>query len=243
MAHSRHFRLHQHLRRFRMFLRKFVLSTIFFVQTTKSGLDGLCGRGVAVIFNRKTNIMKNFRKYSVLLMTAAMACGMLTSCQDKKDTESEEEPITIRKVWLMEYIDEDTGKKYGYIGHDFGMIDGTYHLIDGYEESEEFVERMNKIYDGLELSMYEIPYMSIGENANLEIVETDATSGTITVGSNGENLFVQYKNLTRDSVIMILEQDGETTPEIEFRTPEGWGLTVTRYVDITSYEFGSSDEK
>ncbi|MBO8482503.1 MAG: hypothetical protein IAB75_00045, partial [Bacteroidetes bacterium] len=90
--------------------------------------------------------MKNFRKYSVLLMTAAMACGMLTSCQDKKDTEPEEEPITIRKVWLMEYIDEDTGKKYGYIGYDFGMIDGTYHIIDGYEESEEFVERMNKIY-------------------------------------------------------------------------------------------------
>ena len=54
MAHSRHFRLHQHLRRFRMFLRKFVLSTIFFVQTTKSGLDGLCGKEAAVIFDRKT---------------------------------------------------------------------------------------------------------------------------------------------------------------------------------------------
>ena len=160
--------------------------------------------------------MKNFRKYSVLLMTAAMACGMLTSCQDKKDTEPEEEPITIRKVWLMEYIDEDTGKKYGYIGYDFGMIDGTYHIIDGYEESEEFVERMNKIYDGLELSMYEIPYMSIGENANLEIVETDATSGTVTI-SDGERTYFQlsYKNLTKDSVTIILEEDGETAEEKE----------------------------
>ena len=189
---------------------------------------------------QKTNIMKNFCKYAAFLMTAAMACGMLTSCQDKKDTEPEEEPITIRKVWLMEYIDEDTGKKYGYIGYDFGMIDGIYHIIDGYEESEEFVERMNKIYDGLELSMYEIPYISLGENATFEIVETDATSGTITVGGKGK---MQYKNLTRDSVIIIMEEDGETTPEIEFRTPEGWGLTVTRYVDITPYVFGSPDEK
>ena len=98
--------------------------------------------------------------------------------------------------------------------------------------------------DGLELSMYEIPYISLGENATFEIVETDATSGTITVGDEKVTYWqLSYKNLTRDSVIMILEQDGETTPEIEFRTPEGWGLTVTRYVDITSYEFGSSDEK
>ena len=145
-------------------------------------------------------------------MTAAMAARMLTSCQDKDDTETEEEPITIRKVWLMEYIDEGTGKKYGYVGFDFGMIDGAYHFIEGYEESEEFVERMNKSLDGLELSMYEIPYMSLGENITFEIVETDATSGTITVGDKGKNeLVMQYKNLTKDSVIMILEQDGETT--------------------------------
>ena len=169
-------------------------------------------------------------------MTAAMAAGMLTSCQDKDDNETEEEPITIRKVWLMEYIDEDTGKKYGYAGFDFGMIDGTYHIIESYEESEEFVERMNNSLDGLELSMYEIPYMSLGENATFEIVETDATSGTITVGDKGKNeLVMQYKNLTRDSVIITIEEDGETSPEIECRTPEGWGLTITGYVDITPY--------
>ena len=161
---------------------------------------------------------------------------MLTSCQDKDDTGPEEEPITIRKVWLMEYIDEDTGEKNGYVGHDFGMIDGTYNLIEDYEESEEFVERMNKIYDGLELSMYEIPYISLGEIATFEIVETDATSGTITVGGKGGiESVMQYKNLTRDSVIIIMERDGETSPEIEYRTPEEWGLTITGYVDITPY--------
>ena len=57
--------------------------------------------------------MKNFCKYAAFLMTAAMAAGMLTSCQDKDDTGPEEEPITIRKVWLMEYIDEDNGKNNG----------------------------------------------------------------------------------------------------------------------------------
>lgn len=184
---------------------------------------------------QKTNIMKNFCKYAAFLMTAAMAAGMLTSCQDKDDTGPEEEPITIRKVWLMEYIDEDNGKNNGYIGHDFGMIDGAYHYIEGYEESEEFVERMNNSLDGLELSMYEIPYISLGENATFEIVETDATSGTITVGDEKVTYWqLSYKNLTRDSVIIIMEEDGETF-EMEYRTPEGWGLTITGYVDITPY--------
>ena len=59
--------------------------------------------------NKKSSIMKNFWKYAALLMTAA-AGGMLTSCQDKDDTGPEEEPITIRKVWLMEYIDEDMSR-------------------------------------------------------------------------------------------------------------------------------------
>lgn len=184
---------------------------------------------------QKTNIMKNFCKYAAFLMTAAMAAGMLTSCQDKDDTGPEEEPITIRKVWLMEYIDEDNGKKNGYIGHDFGMIDGAYHYIEGYEESEEFVERMNNSLDGLELSMYEIPYISLGENATFEIVETDATSGTITLADEKITYWqLSYKNLTRDSVIIIMEEDGETF-EMEYRTPEGWGLTITGYVDITPY--------
>ena len=166
---------------------------------------------------------------------------MLTSCQDK--TEPEEDPVTIKKVWAAKTEDDVLGECYSLL--DFGMIDGKYHLCETYQESEEFRERMKTLY-GVELSEHEIPYYSLlsssGEALSCEVTETDATSGTITVGSNGENLFVQYKNLTRDSVIMILEQDGETTPEIEFRTPEGWGLTVTRYVDITSYVFPEDEQ-
>lgn len=66
-------------------------------------------------------------------------------------------------------------------------------------------------------------------------VETDATSGTITVADEKITYWqLSYKNLTRDSVIIFGEEDGETF-EMECRTPEGWGLTITGYVDITPY--------
>ena len=185
--------------------------------------------------------MKNFWKYAALLMTAA-AGGMLTSCQDK--TEPEEDPVTIKKVWAAKTEYDVLGECYSLL--DFGMIDGKYHLCEAYQESEEFRERMKTLY-GVELSEHEIPYYSFlsssGEALSCEVTETDATSGTVTI-SDGERTYFQlsYKNLTKNSVTIIFEEDGETAEEKECRTPEGWGLTVAGYVDITSYVFPEDEQ-
>lgn len=188
--------------------------------------------------------MKNFWKYAALLMTAAAAGGMLTSCQDK--TEPEEDPVTIKKVWLMKLPESETASVgyEVYTGLDFGLIDGSFHFIESYAESEEFRNKMKESL-GVELSEYEIPYMipPYSGEANFEITETDATSGTITV-SDEEMTYYQlsYKNLTKDSVVITGEAAGETSPELEFRTPESLGLTVAGYVDITPYLY-SEDEQ
>ena len=57
-------------------------------------------------------------------MTATMAAGLATSCEEKGNTEPEEEPVTIRKTWLV--FDEENGY---YIGHDFGAINGKYRNL------------------------------------------------------------------------------------------------------------------
>lgn len=54
--------------------------------------------------------MKKFWEWAVILMTATMAAGLATSCEEKDNTEPEEEPqeelVTIRKTWLI-YSEED----------------------------------------------------------------------------------------------------------------------------------------
>ena len=50
--------------------------------------------------------MKKFWKWVVILMTATMAAGLATSCEEKDNTEPEKEPVTIRKTWLI-YSEED----------------------------------------------------------------------------------------------------------------------------------------
>ena len=44
---------------------------------------------------------------------------------------------------------------------------------------------------------------------------------------------IEYKNLTKDSVTLIAYED-DASIVYEARTPEGWGLTVNNYIDITS---------
>ena len=51
--------------------------------------------------------MKKFWEWAVILMTATMAAGLATSCEEKDNTEPEKEPVTIRKTWLI-YSEEDT---------------------------------------------------------------------------------------------------------------------------------------
>ena len=43
---------------------------------------------------------------------------------------------------------------------------------------------------------------------------------------------IEYKNLTKDSVTLIAYED-DASIVYEARTPEGWGLTVNNYVDLT----------
>ena len=42
--------------------------------------------------------MKKFWKWAVILMTATVTTGLATSCEEKDNTEPEDEPVTIRKT-------------------------------------------------------------------------------------------------------------------------------------------------
>ena len=166
--------------------------------------------------------MKKFWKWAVILMTATMAAGLATSCEEKDN----EEPVTIRKTWLS--FDEEYGE---YFGYDFGSINGKLCLIETFVTKEEDAEKYSQMFE-VEISVNDILYVDMESEigVSLEITETDATSGWIRFS---ELITIEYKNLTKDSVTLIYHED-DATIEYEARTPEGWGLTVNNYVDLTS---------
>ena len=163
----------------------------------------------------------------MILMTATMAAGLATSCEEKDNTEPEKEPVTIRKTWLI-YSEE-----YGYyVGHDFGAINGKYCSIQCLIPNEEMADAFNELNHGVEVSVNDIVYVvpeDMGEDISMEITETDATSGIVRLT---ESLWLEYKNLTKDSATLIAYED-DASIVYEARTPEGWGLTVNNYVDLT----------
>ena len=171
--------------------------------------------------------MKKFWKWAVILMTATMAAGLATSCEEKGNTEPEEEPVTIRKTWLA--FDEESGEYVG--GYDLGSINGKLCLIETFVTNEEDAEKYSQMFE-VEISVNDILYVDMESEigVSLEITETDATSGWIRFS---ERVTIEYKNLTKDSVTLIYHED-DATIEYEARTPEGWGLTVNNYIDITS---------
>ena len=163
----------------------------------------------------------------MILMTATMAAGMTTSCEEKDNTEPEEEPVTIRKIWLV--FDEENGY---YIGHDFGAINGKYCSIQCLIPNQEIADTFNKLDYGVEVSVNDIVYVvpeDMGVDISMEITEIDATSGIVRLT---ESRWLEYKNLTKDSVTLIAYED-DASEEYEARTPEGWGLTVNNYVGLT----------
>ena len=166
--------------------------------------------------------MKKFWKWAVILMTATMAAGLATSCEEKGNTE----PVTIRKTWLA--FDEESGE---YVGYDLGSINGKLCLIETFVTNEEDAEKYSQMFE-VEISVNDILYVDMESEigVSLEITETDATSGWIRFS---ELITIEYKNLTKDSVTLIYHED-DATIEYEARTPEGWGLTVNNYVDLTS---------
>ena len=174
--------------------------------------------------------MKKFWKWAVILMTATMAAGLATSCEEKDNTEPEEEPVTIRKTWLV--FDEEYGE---YVGYDLGSINGKLCLIEAFVMNEEDAETYSQMFE-VEISVNDILYIDMESaiGVSLEITETDATSGWIRFSERmtSERMTIEYKNLTKDSVTLILYEDG-ATPVYEARTPAGWGLTVNNYVDLT----------
>ena len=173
--------------------------------------------------------MKKFWKWAVILMTTTMAAGLATSCEEKDNTEPEEEPVTIRKTWLA--FDEESGESGEYVGYDLGSINGKLCLIETFVTNEEDAEKYSQMFE-VEISVNDILYVDMESEigVSLEITETDATSGWIRFS---ELITIEYKNLTKDSVTLIYHED-DATIEYEARTPEGWGLTVNNYIDITS---------
>lgn len=170
--------------------------------------------------------MKKFWKWAVILMTATMAAGLATSCEEKDNTEPEEEPVTIRKTWLA--FDEESGE---YVGYDLGSINGKLCLIEAFVMNEEDAETYSQMFE-VEISVNDILYVDMESaiGVSLEITETDATSGWIRFS---ERMAIEYKNLTKDSVTLIAYKD-DASIVYEARTPAGWGLTVNNYVDMTS---------
>ena len=99
--------------------------------------------------------MKKFRKWAVILMTATMAAGLATSCEEKDNTEPEEEPVTIRKTWLA--LDEESGE---YVGYDLGSINGKLCLIEAFVMNEEDAETYSQIFE-VEISVNDILYVDM----------------------------------------------------------------------------------
>ena len=181
--------------------------------------------------------MKKFWKWAVILMTATMAAGLATSCEEKGNTEPEEEPVTIRKTWLA--FDEESGEYVG--GYDLGSINGKLCLIETFVTNEEDAEKYSQMFK-VEISVNDILYVDMESaiGVSLEITETDATSGWIRFSERvtservtSERVTIEYKNLTKDSVTLIYHED-DASIVYEARTPAGWGLTVNNYVDLTS---------
>ncbi len=168
--------------------------------------------------------MKKFWKWAVILMTATMAAGLATSCEEKGNTEPEEEPVTIRKTWLA--FDEEYSE---YVGYDLGSINGKLCLIETFVTNEEDAEKYSQMFE-VEISVNDILYVDMESaiGVSLEITEADATSGIVRLT---ESRWMEYRNLTKDSVTFY-EDDASIV--YEARTPAGWGLTVNNYVDLTS---------
>ena len=167
------------------------------------------------------------KEIAIRAMTATVAASMAASCEEKDN----EEPVTIRKTWLS--FDEENGE---YVGYDFGSINGKLCLIETFVTKEEDAENYSQNFD-VEISVNDILYVDMESmhGISLEITETDATSGRIRLCESvtGELLTIEYKNLTKDSVTLIYHED-DATIEYEALTPEGWGLKVNNYVDLTS---------
>ena len=95
--------------------------------------------------------MKKFWKWAVILMTATMAAGMATSCEEKDN----EEPVTIRKTWLS--FDEEYD---AYVGYDFGSINGKLCLIETFVTKEEDAEKYSQMFE-VEISVNDILYVDM----------------------------------------------------------------------------------
>ena len=121
-----------------------------------------------------------------------------------------------------------------YFGYDLGSINGKLCLIEAFVMNEEDAETYSQMFE-VEISVNDILYVDMESaiGVSLEITETDATSGWIRFS---ELVTIEYKNLTKDSVTLIPYEDGAALIDeaIECRTPEGWGLKVNNYIDITS---------
>ena len=99
--------------------------------------------------------MKKFWKWAVILMTTTMAAGLATSCEEKDNTEPEEEPVTIRKTWLA--LDEESGE---YVGYDLGSINGKLCLIETFVTKEEDAEKYSQMFE-VEISVNDILYVDM----------------------------------------------------------------------------------
>lgn len=82
--------------------------------------------------------MKKFWKWAVILMTATVTTGLATSCEEKDNTEPEDEPVTIRKTWMGYYEKDGT-----YSGYDSGSINGKLCLIESFITKKEDAEKVN----------------------------------------------------------------------------------------------------
>ncbi len=144
--------------------------------------------------------MKKFWKWAVILMTATMAAGMAASCEEKDN----EEPVTIRKTWLV----FDEGE---YVGYDLGSINGKLCLIETFVTNEEDAEKYSQMFE-VEISVNDILYV---DSKQMTIEYKNLTKDSVTL--------IPYE----DGAALIDEAK-------ECRTPAGWGLTVNNYVDVTS---------
>ena len=157
--------------------------------------------------------MRNFLKWAVILMTAAMTAGLAASCEEKDS----EEPVTLHKTWLA----SESGIVEGY---DFGsIVPGKVSYVI-FVSDQETADELSGQYE-MNISVNDMIYAVYD---SYEVTETDETSGTVLIG---DEVAFSYKDLTRDAVIFIINE----TDEIECHSIKGWGYTVNKYIDITQY--------
>lgn len=157
--------------------------------------------------------MRNFLKWAVILMTAAMTAGLAASCEEKDS----EEPVTLHKTWLA----SESGIVEGF---DFGSIVPGKFSVVVFASDQKTADELSGQYK-MNISVNDMIYAVFD---SYEVTETDETSGTVLIGND---VTISYKDLTRDSVIIIINEKDE----IEFHSIKGWGYTVNKYIDITQY--------